>query len=578
MSSETGQTNRFNHKKYQAFAPIRLTDRTWPDQVITQAPKWCSVDLRDGNQALIEPMSVEQKKTLFALLVKLGFKEIEVGFPSASQPDFDFVRWLIEAKQVPEDVTLQVLTQARPELIERTFESLKGARRAIVHVYNSTSTVQREQVFKLDKKGIVDIAINGAKTVQYYARQQPETEWVFQYSPESFTGTELDFAVEVVDAVTHVWQPTKENPVIINLPATVEVATPNIFADQIEYFCRHVARREAVILSVHTHNDRGCGVAAAELAVMAGAQRVEGTLMGNGERTGNMDIITMAMNMYSQGVDPELNLSNMDEIVRTVKVCTQLPVHPRHPYAGELVFTAFSGSHQDAIKKCLALRDVAKEQAGVPQIWDVAYLPIDPRDLGRSYQEVIRVNSQSGKGGVAYSLERDYGLQVPRWMQIAFSPTVQKMAEEQGGEINSEAIYQCFKEQYMRHNAPVEMSSYSLTRNTHDEIQAQLIIDGEYFKVQGTGQGALAAFADAMSQQFDYKMDIQAYNEHALEIGSESKAIAYIHVLINEQVFMASAEHEDILSASLNALVKAGNQFLIRETLNKNNQVSRCSI
>lgn len=562
MKHQTPTSSRFNHKKYRAFEPIRLADRTWPDQVITQAPQWCSVDLRDGNQALIEPMNVEQKKTLFALLVKLGFKEIEVGFPSASQPDFDFVRWLIEANQVPEDVTLQVLTQARPELIERTFESLKGARRAIVHVYNSTSKVQREQVFKLDKQGIIDIAINGAKTVQHYAKQQPETEWVFQYSPESFTGTELDFAVDVVNAVTNVWQPSSQSPAIINLPATVEVATPNVFADQIEYFCNHVARREAIIISVHTHNDRGCGVAAAELAMMAGAQRVEGTLMGNGERTGNMDIVTMAMNMYSQGIDPELDLSNMDEIVRTVKVCTQLPVHPRHPYAGELVFTAFSGSHQDAIKKCLALRTDKDGKDDSSQIWDVAYLPIDPRDLGRTYQEVIRVNSQSGKGGVAYSLERDYGLQVPRWMQIAFSPVVQKMAEDQGGEISPEAIYQCFESQYMQHDQPVEMSSYSLSRNTRDEIQAQLMIEGEYFTINGSGQGALAAFADAMSEHFAYKMDIQAYSEHALETGSESKAIAYIHVLLNDQAFMASAIHEDILSASLNALVKAGNQFL----------------
>ena len=563
MNNKISRTTHFDHTKYRAFEPIRLSDRTWPDQVITQAPKWCSVDLRDGNQALIEPMNVEQKKTLFALLVKLGFKEIEVGFPSASQPDFDFVRWLIEANQVPEDVTLQVLTQARPELIERTFESLKGARRAIVHVYNSTSKVQREQVFKLSKQGIIDIAINGAKTVQHYAKQQPETEWVFQYSPESFTGTELDFAIEVVDAVTQVWQPTKDKPSIINLPATVEVATPNIFADQIEYFCRNVARRDAIIISVHTHNDRGCGVAAAELAVMAGGQRVEGTLMGNGERTGNMDIVTMAMNMYSQGVDPELNLSDMDEIVRTVKICTQLPVHPRHPYAGELVFTAFSGSHQDAIKKCLALRENTQgTESSNSTAWDVAYLPIDPRDLGRSYQEVIRVNSQSGKGGVAYSLERDYGLQVPRWMQIAFSPVVQKMAEAQGGEISPAAIYECFEKQYMQHDAPAEMSSYTLTRNTHDEIQAQLMIEGEYFKLEGKGQGALAAFAAAMSEHFSYKMDIQAYSEHALETGTESKAIAYIHVLINDQVFMATAEHEDILSASLNALVKTGNQFL----------------
>jgi 2-isopropylmalate synthase len=574
MKNKTNQAIRFDHKKYRAFEPIRLADRTWPDQVITQAPQWCSVDLRDGNQALIEPMNVEQKKTLFALLVKLGFKEIEVGFPSASQPDFDFVRWLIESDQVPEDVSLQVLTQARPELIERTFESLKGARRAIVHVYNSTSKVQREQVFKLSKQGIIDIAVNGAKTVQHYAKQQPETEWVFQYSPESFTGTELDFAIEVVDAVTNVWQPTKDKPAIINLPATVEVATPNIFADQIEYFCRHVARRDAIVVSVHTHNDRGCGVAAAELAVMAGAQRVEGTLMGNGERTGNMDIVTMAMNMYSQGIDPELNLSNMDEIVRTVKICTQLPVHPRHPYAGELVFTAFSGSHQDAIKKCLALREDSKGDESSPQIWDVAYLPIDPRDLGRSYQEVIRVNSQSGKGGVAYSLERDYGLQVPRWMQIAFSPVVQKIAEDQGGEISPAIIYESFVEQYMQHETPVEMSSYTLTRNSHDEIEAQLMIEGEYYKIQGKGQGALAAFANAMCNHFGYKVDIQAYTEHALDTGSESKAIAYIHVLINDQAFMASAIHEDILSASLNALIRAGNQFLNIKNFNKKTPIT----
>lgn len=552
---------QFNHRKYRAFEPINLSDRTWPNQVITKAPIWASVDLRDGNQALIEPMNVEQKKTLFALLVKLGFKEIEVGFPSASQPDFDFVRWLIEADQVPGDVTLQVLTQARPELIERTFESLKGARRAIVHVYNSTSKVQREQVFKLDKKGIINIAVNGAKTVQHYARQQPETEWVFQYSPESFTGTEVDFAVEVVDAVTEVWQPTPQNPVIINLPATVEMATPNVFADQIEYFCRHVARRDSIIVSVHTHNDRGCAVAAAELAVMAGAQRVEGTLMGNGERTGNMDIVTMAMNLYSQGIDPLLNLSNMDEIVRTVKICTQLPVHPRHPYAGELVFTAFSGSHQDAIKKCLALRKDDSEA-----IWDVAYLPIDPRDLGRSYQEVIRVNSQSGKGGVAYSLERDFGLQVPRWMQIAFSPIVQKVAEQQGGEISSDAIHSLFQEKYMQANSPVELISYTLARNTHDEIQAQLMVDNDYVSIKGAGHGAMAAFTDALSKHFGYAIDIQAYSEHALETGSESKAISYVQVIINEQSYMASSIHEDILSASLDALVKAGNQFLQSST------------
>ena len=391
--------SNFDHKKYKPFAPVGKTDRRWPDQVIDKAPLWCSVDLRDGNQALIEPMTARQKSLLWDQLVKIGFKEIEVGFPSASSHDYDFVRELIDNDRIPEDVTIQVLVQARKELIEKTFESLKGAKRAVVHVYNSTSTVQREQVFGLDRQGIIDIAVNGAQLVQACAQKYPQTEWTFEYSPESFTGTELDFAVDVCNAVTAVWKPTPEKPVIINLPATVEMSTPNLYADQIEWFCDKVANRESLLISLHTHNDRGCAVAAAELGVMAGADRVEGTLMGNGERTGNMDVVTMAMNLYSQGVDPKLNLANMDEIIRTVKECTHLPVHPRHPWAGELVFTAFSGSHQDAIKKCLSRRD--EEQA-----WEVAYLPIDPADIGRSYQEVIRINSQSGKGGIAYVLER----------------------------------------------------------------------------------------------------------------------------------------------------------------------------
>ena len=402
-------SSRYDHRKYKPFQPIGLSDRTWPDRVIKSAPIWCSVDLRDGNQALIEPMSVEQKKKMFELLVEVGFKEIEVGFPAASQPDFDFVRCLIEENRVPDDVTIQVLTQARPELIQRTFESLRGARRAILHVYNSTSTVQREKVFKTDEAGIIDIAVAGATEVKRCAELAPETEWVFQYSPESFTGTEMDFAVEVCDAVNAVWQPTPESSAIINLPATVEMATPNVYADQIEYFCRKLKNRDSVIISLHTHNDRASAVAAAELAVMAGAQRVEGTLLGNGERTGNMDIVIMAMNLYSQGVAPMLDFTHMDEICTVARECTQLPVHPRHPYAGELVFTAFSGSHQDAIHKCLSKRDA-------DDAWDVAYLPIDPADIGRTYQEVIRINSQSGKGGVAHVLRRDYGLELPRWL------------------------------------------------------------------------------------------------------------------------------------------------------------------
>jgi len=547
----------FNHIKYRPFTPIKMTKRTWPDQVITQAPLWCSVDLRDGNQALIEPMSVDQKKKLFALLVKVGFKEIEVGFPAASQPDFDFVRWLIEENQVPQDVTLQVLTQARDELIERTFESLKGARRAVVHVYNSTSTVQREQVFKLNKQGIIDIAVNGASKVKALAEANQETEWVYQYSPESFTGTELDFAVEVVDAVTNVWQPTPEKPAIINLPATVEVSTPNVFADQIEWFCSHVNNRDSIILSVHTHNDRGCGVAAAELAVMAGAQRVEGTMLGNGERTGNMDIVTMAMNLYSQGIDPSLDLANMDEIVRVVKSCTQLPVHPRHPYAGELVFTAFSGSHQDAIKKCLDLYQP-------DQPWQVAYLPIDPTDLGRSYQEVIRVNSQSGKGGIAYSLERDYGLQLPRWLQVEFSGEVQRNAEINGGEVEPEAIWELFKETYIDGSfAPTRLGPFELKRTTHDHIHAQLLLESGMVEISGDGHGVMDAFVQALKAHYGLQVDIQEYTEHALKEGSDADAASYVQVNINGQRFYGVAIHEDIVTASLNALLSATNQFMV---------------
>lgn len=548
----------FNHNKYRPVAPIKISNRTWPDQVITHAPTWCSVDLRDGNQALIEPMSVSQKKSLFALLVKVGFKEIEVGFPAASQPDFDFVRWLIEENQVPDDVTLQVLTQARPALIERTFEALKGARRAVVHVYNSTSTVQREQVFKLDKQGIIDIAVSGAKTVQALANKNPETEWVFQYSPESFTGTELDFAVEVVDAVTDIWQPTAEHPAIINLPATVEMATPNVFADQIEWFCRHVKRRDAIILSVHTHNDRGCGVAAAELAVMAGAQRVEGTMLGNGERTGNMDIVTMAMNLYSQGIDPALYLADMDEIVRVVKTCTQLPVHPRHPYAGELVYTAFSGSHQDAINKCLALYQPE-------QPWQVAYLPIDPTDLGRSYQEVIRVNSQSGKGGIAYTLEQQYGVQMPRWLQIAFSSVVQRQAEVNGGEVSAEAMWSLFNDTYTRHQSPLRLGAFEMKRTTHDHVKAQLMVDDKIIDIEGDGQGVMDAFAHAIQHRYGLNISVQEYSEHALQAGSDADAISYLQMNIEGQVYYGVAIHEDIVTASLNAILCATNQYMLEK-------------
>ncbi|MFT4613350.1 MAG: 2-isopropylmalate synthase, partial [Bacteroidia bacterium] len=484
----------FDHGKYKPFETITMTDRRWPDRVIETAPGWCSVDLRDGNQALIEPMTAGQKSMLWDQLVKIGFKEIEVGFPSASSHDYDFVRELIENDRIPEDVTIQVLTQARKDLIEKTFAALKGARRAIVHVYNSTSIVQREQVFGLDRAGIVDIAVKGAELVRDCAAQNPDTQWVFEYSPESFTGTELDFAVEVCDAVTQVWQPTPQNPVIINLPATVEMSTPNVYADQIEWFCGHVARRDSLLISLHTHNDRGCAVAAAELGVLAGADRVEGTLFGNGERTGNMDIVTMAMNLYSQGVDPNLALGNMDEILQTARECTQLPVHPRHPYAGELVFTAFSGSHQDAIKKCLARRDESKP-------WEVAYLPIDPADIGRSYQEVIRINSQSGKGGIAFVLQRDFGLELPRWLQIDFSPTVQAYAEEQESEVGSAAIYQLFQDTYLNTDGRWQLGDYQVSREDRvDKLQAELLEGATRHRLTGTGSGVVASFVEALQE------------------------------------------------------------------------------
>ena len=429
----------FDHTKYKPFTTIDIKDRTWPDQVISEAPRWCSVDLRDGNQALIEPMSVEQKKKMFALLVEVGFKEIEVGFPAASQPDFDFVRYLIEENKIPNDVTIQVLTQARPELIQRTFESLKERGRRYFTCITQPRLCSAKKYSRPIRRESSRSRKRALLRVQRCASLAPETDWTFQYSPESFTGTEIDFAVEVCDAVADVWQPTPDKQIIFNLPSTVEVSTPNVYADQIEWFCRHIKNRDSIVVSLHTHNDRACAVGSAELAVMAGAQRVEGTLLGNGERTGNMDIVIMAMNLYSQGVDPKLDLSDMDNIVSVVRECTQIDVHPRQPYSGDLVFTAFSGSHQDAIKKCL---DIYEEGS----TWEIAYLPIDPRDLGRTYQDVIRVNSQSGKGGVAYVLANKFGFELPRWLQIEFSRVVQSVTEQSGGEIQPDSIWQLFNE------------------------------------------------------------------------------------------------------------------------------------
>ena len=549
----------FNHQKYCRSNAITLANRQWPNHTIEQAPHWCSVDLRDGNQALIEPMSPAQKHRLYEQLIKVGFKEIEVGFPAASETDYQFVRDIIEQDKIPSDVTVQILTPARQALIKRSFESLKGARRAIVHLYNSTSTVQREQVFQLDKQGIIDIAVQGAQWVAQEAAKYPETEWVFQYSPESFTGTEMDFAVEVCDAVNAVWQPTPQAPVIINLPATVEMTTPNIYADQIEWFCQHIANRESLLISLHTHNDRGCAVAAAELGIMAGADRAEGTLFGNGERTGNMDIITMAMNLYSQGIDPKLDLSAMDELIHTYTACTQLPVHPRHPYAGELVFTAFSGSHQDAINKCL-------KQQNDKSTWNVAYLPINPADLGRSYEQVIRINSQSGKGGIAYVIAQQKGLQLPRSLQIEFSTIVQNEAEGCGSEVSAEGIWQLFEQHYLQTPKTIQLVNYQIERSDEQQrISCRIINNGQQQTINGTGGGLIEAFVDAISDSIATKRGepgiiVLDYNEHSLGEQSNAQAACYVQTNINGQRTCGVGMSTDIVEASLQAILNSVNR------------------
>jgi len=542
---------RFDHRKYRAFQPISKKDRRWPDAAITRAPQWCSVDLRDGNQALVEPMNAAQKLRLWELLLSIGFKQIEVGFPSASSHDFDFLRKLIEEDRIPADVTVQVLTQARPDLIEKTFAALEGVRRAVVHFYNSTSTVQREYVFGLDRQGICDIAVNGARLVKEAALARPETEWVFEYSPESFTGTELDFAVSVCDAVNEVLVPTPEQPVIINLPATVEMSTPNIYADQIEWFCDHVKHREALIISLHTHNDRGCAVAAAELGVMAGADRVEGTLLGNGERTGNMDIMTMAMNLYSQGIDPTLDFSHMDEICTVARECTQLPLDPRHPYAGELVFTAFSGSHQDAIHKCLSKRSAAAA-------WDVAYLPIDPADIGRTYQEVIRINSQSGKGGVAHVLRRDHGLELPRWLQVDFSSAVQGLAEDSESEVSSDDIYALFGDTYLSTSERWQLGDYQLSRQGgSDGLEVILHGPDGDIALSGRGNGVVDAFVQAMEAFTERHIVVVEYSEHTLGQSADAEAVCYVQLNIDGERPCGVGRSHDIVQASLAAILSA---------------------
>ena len=547
--------------KYSAFKPIDIADRRWPSQVISAPPIWCSVDLRDGNQALIEPMDAARKRRMFDMLVKIGFKEIEVGFPAASQTDFDFVRDIIEQNLIPDDVTIQVLTQARPELIARTYESLKGARRAIVHVYNSTSVAQRRVVFRTDRAGIVDIAVRGATEVREHAERNKGTEWIFQYSPESFTGTELDFAVEICDAVNAVWEPTPRHKSILNLPATVEMATPNIYADQIEWFLRHVNKRDSLILSVHPHNDRGTGVAAAELAVMAGAERVEGTLFGNGERTGNVDVVTLALNLYTQGVDPGLDFSNINEAARCAEICNQLPIHPRHPYVGDLVFTAFSGSHQDAIKKGLAARADG-------DLWDVPYLPVDPSDLGRSYDSIIRVNSQSGKGGVTYLLERDYQLVMPRRLQIEFSQVVQAAADITGKELSSQELWDLFSKEYLTPRAPFAYRSHQLAASTDgaDTERLALSIDnqGRVETWHGQGSGPI----DAMVKAIGLPFDVLSYEEHSRGEGSGAKAVSYIEITTrSRRTLFGAGMHSNIITASLLAILSAVNRAIAQGAL-----------
>ena len=547
----------FDHNKYKANAITAMANRQWPNRTISKAPRWASVDLRDGNQALLEPMSVGQKRRMWALLVKLGFKEIEVGFPSASKPDYDFVRWLIEEKQIPDDVNVQVLVQAREDLIVRTYEALKGVKRATVHFYNSTSTVQRERVFGMDKDGITSIARKGAEWVKREAAKYPQVDWMFEYSPESFTNTEMDYAVEICEAVMDVIQPTAAKPMIINLPSTVESTTPNVFADQVECFATHIRNREAIILSVHTHNDRGCAVASAELALLAGADRVEGTLLGNGERTGNMDIVTMAMNLYSQGVDPELDISNPDEIIQVVGECTSIPLHPRHPWVGELVYTAFSGSHQDAIRKCLH-----KQQPD--EHWQVAYLPIDPKDIGRDYQAVIRVNSQSGKGGVAFVLERDYGLNLPRWMQVELAQIVQKASEQRSGEIDSASIRAMFMQNFVTDLAPMSLNGYRLERTDgQDIIQAKIVENGSEQSLHGCGEGALSAFIDGWIKRSGQQISVVDYNEHAIGSGTDAEAVAYVQLNIGGQRVSGVAFDHDTVSASLKAVLSALNRSLV---------------
>ncbi|WP_218569220.1 2-isopropylmalate synthase [Pseudomonas sp. DY-1] len=540
-------------RKYRAFPAINLPDRTWPSKTITEVPIWCSSDLRDGNQSLIEPMDAQKKMRFFKTLVQVGLKEIEVAFPSASDTDFNFVRELIEGGHIPDDVTIQVLTQARADLITRTFESLKGAKKAIVHVYNATAPSFRRIVFNQDKAGVIEIATSAAKLIKKLAAEQPGTDWTFQYSPEIFSSTELDFAVEVCDAVIDVWQPTPEKKIILNLPATVECATPNVYADQIEWFGRHVSRRDSVIISLHTHNDRGTGVAATELGLMAGADRVEGCLFGNGERTGNVDLVTLALNMYTQGLHPQLDFSDIDAVRKVVEECNQLPVHPRHPYVGDLVHTAFSGSHQDAIRKGFAQQ---KDDA----VWEVPYLPIDPADIGRSYEAVIRVNSQSGKGGITFLLEQEYGISLPRRMQIEFSQVVQKETDRLGLEMTADQIYKLLDAEYLQATAPFTLKGHRLQEeNGTSAVDIEVQFKGETQHMRGMGKGPL----EALVASLPVKVEIMDYSEHAIGAGTHAKAAAYIELRVNGgRALHGIGIDENLTTASFRALFSALNRAL----------------
>jgi len=549
--------------KYRAFPVINLPDRTWPSKTITAAPIWCSSDLRDGNQSLIEPMDAAKKLRFWKTLVSVGVKEIEASFPAASQTDFDFVRTLIEDGHTPDDTTIQVLTQAREDLIARTFESLRGAKKAIVHLYNATSPSFRRIVFNQDQQGVKDIAVNAAKLSVKYAAQQPETQWQFEYSPETFSATELEFAKEVCDAVVEVWNATPQNKVILNLPATVEVATPNVYADQIEWFHRNINRRDSVIISLHTHNDRGTGVAATELGLMAGADRVEGCLFGNGERTGNVDLVTVALNMYTQGLNPELDFSDIDGVRKVVEECNQIAVHPRHPYVGDLVHTAFSGSHQDAIRK-----GFAQQQADA--LWEVPYLPIDPADIGRSYEAVIRVNSQSGKGGIAYLLEQEYGISLPRRMQIEFSQVVQRETDRLGLEMTAQQIHALLHSEYLQANTPYALVSHRLQEeNGNSNVEVEVASKGQgetNLHWRGKGNGALEALVAGLP----VPVEIMDYNEHAIGAGTNAKAAAYIELRVNgERAVHGVGIDENITTASFKAVFSALNRSLSQSTASK---------